>query len=147
MVCFALVCALIAATGSAAVAGEKWLGTWKANIAKSKFSPGPAPKEWTLKFEATSGGIKLASSGITGRGEKASMSFVSQFDGTEVPWVGNADADAAAPLKMNDNVYVNIAKKGGKLVQTVRAEVSADGKTMTITQTGLVDNHAVYERQ
>ena len=34
------------------------VGTWKANLAKSKYSPGPAPKSQTLTIEAHEGGIK-----------------------------------------------------------------------------------------
>jgi hypothetical protein len=35
------------------------LGTWKLNIEKSKFSPGPAPKSFTVKFEAAGKGAKV----------------------------------------------------------------------------------------
>ncbi len=140
-------CLLIAALGYAMQGNERWIGTWKMNPAKSKYSPGPAPTEWTLKLEKSDGGIKLTSFGNMAKGEKQSMSFVSRFDGAEVKWIGNPDADACAPLKMNNNVYVNIAKKGGKLLQIVRVEVAADGKTLTVIQTGSIDNVVTYERQ
>ena len=117
------------------------------NPAKSKYSPGPAPKEWTLKFDKSAGGIRLTSSGITANGEKQSMSFTSPFDGTEVKWTGNPGADTCAPLKVNDSMYVNIAKIKGKLVQIVRAEVATDGKTLKVTMTGTIDNVVIYERQ
>jgi hypothetical protein len=48
---------------------------------------------------------------------------------------------------MNDNVYVSVEKKSGKLLQIVRVEVAADRKTLTVTQTGNVDNVVTYERQ
>ena len=135
-----LLCFLTAVIGFSMQGSEKWLGTWKMNPARSKFSPGPPDREWTLQFDKTAEGIKLTSSGINGQGEKRTYSFLSRFDGTEVPWLGNPSVDACAPLRMNDNVYVNIAKKGGKLLQTVRVEVSQDGKTLTVIQTGNVDN-------
>jgi len=34
------------------VPADNNIGTWKMNVAKSKFSPGPAPKSQTLKIEA-----------------------------------------------------------------------------------------------
>ena len=34
--------------GSIAHAADNQVGTWKLNVAKSKYSPGPAPKEGTL---------------------------------------------------------------------------------------------------
>jgi len=35
---------------------EAWLGTWKLNVAKSKFSPGPPPKSMIVKSAAAEGG-------------------------------------------------------------------------------------------
>ncbi len=142
----ALLALSVVALCAPAFAAENWVGTWTVNLAKSKYSPGPPPKEWTLTFERTPAGIKLTSAGVDGRG-KQSMTFVSSFDGTEVKWVANPDADACAPLRMSDNVYVNVNKKGGKLLHTVRVEASADGKTLTVTQTGTINNVVLYDRK
>jgi hypothetical protein len=129
-------------------AADNWVGVWSLNLAKSTYSPGPAPKGWTLVFERTAdGSIKLTSAGVAGSGQKQSMSFTSKFDGSEVPWTGNPDADACAPMRVSDTVYINIAKKGGKLIQITRIEVSADGKTLTVTQSGTGNNVVVYERR
>lgn len=35
----------------AAADGDMRLGTWKLNLAKSKYAPGPAPKSQTRKWE------------------------------------------------------------------------------------------------
>ncbi len=35
------------------------VGTWQLNVAKSKFSPGPAPKSQTLKIEAAGKGERV----------------------------------------------------------------------------------------
>ncbi len=48
---------------------------------------------------------------------------------------------------MNDSTYINFTKSKGKLLQIVRVEAAADGKTLTVTQTGNVDNVVTYERQ
>jgi hypothetical protein len=145
------VCVLVALpviAGSRAEAADNWIGVWTANLAKSKYTPGPAPKEWTLTFERTAdGSTKLTSAGVSGQGQQQSMTFTSKFDGTEVPWAGNPDADACAPLRMSDTLYVNISKKGGKLLMITRVEVSGDGKSLTVTQAGTIDNRVVYERK
>ena len=79
--------------------------------------------------------------------------YVSKFDGKEVAYEGNPDADMAAAKKMDDNNYTNAWKKGGKATITSKVMVSADGKTMTITQTGTngkgeaVNNVVVYTKQ
>jgi hypothetical protein len=146
-------CAAIVLTSSLALAADNWLGTWKLDVAKSKYSPGPAPKSLTLKFEATPGGIKFKGDGVGADGKPNHSMFLSKFDGKDVPYEGNPDADMASPMKVDDNSYENTWKKGGKATITAKVVVSADGKTMTITQTGTnakgeaVDNTAVYKKQ
>jgi hypothetical protein len=146
-------CCVIALSGSVVLAAENWLGTWKLNVAKSKYSPGPAPKSLTLKFEATADGIKLTSDGVNAKGEPTHGEYVSKFDGTDVPWEGNPDADMASAKKIDDNNYENVWKKDGKTTITAKVVVSKSGKTLTTTLEGTnakgetVKNVAVYDRQ
>ena len=140
-------------SGSAALAAENWIGTWKMNVAKSKASPGPAPKSQTLTFTTSPAGITLNSEGVLPDGSVRKGSYTSKFDGKDVPWAGNPDADMAAAMKVDDNTYTNTWKKGGKTTVTAKAVVSADGKTLTVTQTGKnakgedVNSTAVYDKQ
>ena len=147
------VCAVVLLVSGAALAADNWIGTWKMNVAKSKASPGPAPKSQTLKFTTSPAGITLNTDGVTADGSVRKGSYTSKFDGKDVPWAGNPDADTAAPLKVDDNNYTNTWKKGGKVTINAKAAVSADGKTLTVTQTGKnakgedVNSTAVYEKQ
>jgi hypothetical protein len=140
-------------SASLAVAGENWIGTWKLNTAKSKFSPGPGPQSMTLKFEATPEGIKLSSQGVNAEGKPTAGGYTAKFDGKEVPVTGNPNADSGAPKKIDDNNYENTWKKAGKVTITTKAVVSGDGKTLTITQSGTdaqgkaVSSTVVYEKQ
>jgi hypothetical protein len=146
-------CCAIVLSSSVVLAAENWLGTWKLNTAKSKYSPGPGPKSLTLKFEATADGIKLTSDGVNAEGKPTHAEYVSKFDGTDVPWEGNPDADAASAKKIDDNNYENIWKKEGKTTITAKVVVSKSGKTLTTTLVGTnakgetVKNVAVYDRQ
>ncbi len=145
-------CSVMILSASMALAGDNWIGGWKLNAAKSTYSPGPAPKSLTLKFEATPAGTKLTSDGVNAEGKPTHGSYTSKFDGKDVPWEGNPDADMASPKKVDDHSYVNTWKKGGQVTVTSKAVVSADGKTLTITQTGKnakgqpVNSTAVYEK-
>jgi len=138
---------------SMAAAADNWVGSWKLNLAKSKYVPGPMPKSQTLKFEATPAGIKLSTEATGADGTTVKGGFTSKFDGKDVPYAGNADADTAAPKRIDDNSYENAWKKGGKATITAKAVVSAEGKTLTVTQTGknvkgdTVNNVAVYDKQ
>jgi hypothetical protein len=152
MVSLAACCAIVLSS-SVALAGENWLGTWKQDAAKSKYSPGPGPKSQTLKFETTKDGIKLTSDGVDAEGKATHGEYVSKFDGKDVPWAGNPDADTASAKKINDNSYENIWKKDGKTTISAKVVVSNKGKTLTVTQVGTdsrgrtVNNTAVYDRQ
>ena len=146
-------CCVMVLSSSAVLAADNWLGTWKLDLAKSKYSPGPAPKSLTLKFEATPGGIKFTGDGVGSDGKPNHSMFLSKFDGKDVPYEGNPDADMASPMKIDDNSYSNTWKKGGKVTISGKLVVSADGKTLTITQTGTnakgeaVNITAVYNKQ
>jgi hypothetical protein len=152
LACALAVCGVTLISGSLALAGDNWVGTWKLNLAKSKYS-GAAPKAQTLTFEATPEGIKLVSEGVNAEGQAIKGGYSSKFDGKEVAMAGNANADTSAPRKINDNSYENTWKKAGKVTITTKGVVSADGKTLTITQTGTdaqgrpVNSTAVYEKQ
>jgi len=152
MVSLAACCAVVLSS-SVALAADNWLGTWKLDAAKSKYNPGPAPKSQTLKFEATEDGIKLTSDGVNSEGKATHGGYVSKFDGKDVPWEGNPDADTASAKKINDNSYENIWKKDGKTTISAKVVVSNKGKTLTVTHVGTdsngrtVNNTAVYVRQ
>jgi hypothetical protein len=146
------VCSAIVLSSSA-FAAENWLGTWKLNREKSSFEPGPGPKSLTLKFKATKDGIKFTGDGVDAEGKKTHTEFVSKFDGEEVPYKGNPDADTASPNKIDDNSYENTWKKDGKATITSKVVASEDGKTLTITHTGTnskgetVNSTFVYDKQ
>jgi hypothetical protein len=146
-------CVAILVSASVADARENWLGTWKLNVAKSKYSPGPGPKSLTLKFETTPEGVKLTSEGVSAEGKATKASYQSKYDGTTVAFEGNPDAETAAPKKIDDNTYENAWTKGGKVTIATKGVVSADGKTLTVTMTGTnakgqaVSNTAVYDKQ
>ena len=59
------------------------IGTWKMNVAKSKYSPGPAPKSGTTKISAVPGGIRLVTNGVNDKG-KATLAVVHR----KVRWQG-----------------------------------------------------------
>jgi hypothetical protein len=148
-----LISLVMVLSSSIALAADAWLGTWKVDLAKSRYSPGPAPKSYVLKFEAMAGGTQFTGDGVSADGKATHSTFLSTFDGKEVAYEGNPDADTASPRKIDDNKYDNTWKKGGKATITATVEVSADGKVMTITQIGTnakgeaVNHRIVYNKQ
>jgi hypothetical protein len=139
--------------GSIAHAADNQVGTWKLNVAKSKYSPGPAPKEGTLTVESQPNGLKITIHGTDAEGKPVHMEFSPKYDGKDVPATGMPGADTINMKKIDDYTVESVSKKGGKPLITTTSVVSKDGKTRTTTQKGTnakgekVNNTIVYDKQ
>ena len=130
------------------------VGIWKLNVAKSKYSPGPAPKSATTTIEAAGAGTKVSVDQMRADGTATQWGFSADYDGKDNPMTGNnPDADMIARTRVDANTVQSISKKDGKVTTTQMSKVSADGKTRTVTTKGLngagkkVNNVAVYDKQ
>jgi hypothetical protein len=129
------------------------VGTWVLNVAKSKYNPGPPPKEQTTVMEAAGNGIKVTTKGVDAAGKPTSASYTANFDGKDNPVTGNPDWDMTSIKRVNANTLEFTRKKAGKVVQTATSVISSDGKTRTITSTGVdaqgrkINNVAVYDKK
>lgn len=140
------------------LAQDSAVGTWTLNVAKSTYSPGPAPKSQTLKIEAVAGGAqKDTFDGVNAQGETTHMETVRKFDGQEVTPQAVQPAPTAvrtvAFKQVDDHSFEVVGRVAGKVTDTTRMAVSRDGKTLTMTTTGqnaqgqTLNNTAVYEKQ
>ncbi len=129
------------------------VGTWKLNVAKSKYSPGPPPKSATITFEDTADGVKRTGESVDAEGKTTSFTYTAKFDGKDYPITGSETYDAIALKRINDHTSQASLKKSGKVVTNARRVVSKNGKTMTLTTAGTnakgqkTKNVAVYEKQ
>jgi hypothetical protein len=127
--------------------------TWKLNLAKSKFSPGPPPRSQTLSYQAEGQGMRGTNEGIDAQGNPTKAVVVIVTDGKSYPVTGVPDFDAASYKQVNDSTVEGTRTKAGRMVQTVTRVLSADGKTLTLTATGVNANGqqinvvAVYDKQ
>ena len=136
-----------------AAQGNPMVGTWTLNVAKSKYSPGPAPKSTTVTWEAAGQGLKLTSKGVDAEGKPTNVQYTVNFDGKDYPVTGSSDFDAVALKKVDASTMEATRKMGGKMVQTARYVLSKDGKTYTVTAKGTnakgqqVNNVVVYDKK
>jgi len=113
------------------------VGSWTLNVAKSSYSPGPAPKSQMLKIEAWGDdGLTYAADGVGADGKPTHSEFQAKFDGKDYEFKGNSDADTLSYKKIDANNLEATLKRKGAAVITATVAVSADGKTRTVTQTG-----------
>jgi hypothetical protein len=108
-------------------------GTWKLNLAKSKFNPGPPFKSFTITFKPD-GTRHLDLIGADGQPLKASLPW---SDGKEVPVTGMDNAIATS--KIQGRTFHDVWKQNGKVIEDVHGVVSSDGKTLKTT-VGATDN-------
>jgi hypothetical protein len=128
--------------------------TWKLNVAKSKFTPGPPPRSSTLTFQTEGQTLTATTEGIDAQGNATKVvhgPFL--YDGKSYPVTGAPGYDAASYKIVNDSTDEITRTKSGKVVQTVIEVLSGDGKTLTFTVTGVnangqqINNVVVYEKQ
>jgi hypothetical protein len=151
---FATTLLLVAlALNVSAAAADQQSGTWKMNPAKSKYSPGPAPKSITVKIDSDADSIKLSSDGIDAAGNPTHVEYTAKYDGKDYPITGVPNADTVALKRIDASTTESTVKKADQVVMTVTSVVSKNGKTRTSTFKGKdaqgqdVNNVVVYDKQ
>ncbi|MBV8553727.1 MAG: hypothetical protein JOY54_20705 [Acidobacteriaceae bacterium] len=103
-------------------ATSPWIGTWKVNVAKSTFSPGPPPKSQTVTIAEG----KVTVDEESADGKTAHWSYAPS-NGAEVPIDGLQEASVTSTEKGN---MVEHKWKIGKESYTGHGVIMKDGKTM-----------------
>jgi hypothetical protein len=145
---------LVVGNTALAQSSNSEVGTWKLNVAKSKFSPGTAAKSRIIKIEAAGAGIKQTTDEVAEDGTARHSASTGNYDGKDVPMVGNsANGDMVARTRINATTTKTVWKKNGKITVTSTAVISNNGKTRTSTTKGTdalghtTDNISVYDKQ
>jgi hypothetical protein len=128
----------LALTTVAALGADNTLGTWKLDVAKSKYTPSPMPiKSLTITREASDGGVKHTTTGERADGTAIKASYTAKYDGKEVHVTGNSQYDMIAIKQVNANTLTDERKKtSGPYKATGRTVISNGGKTMTTNTKG-----------
>src|SRR5436309_4716655 len=138
--------------GSACLAADPQMGTWKLNEAKSKITPGTL-KNTQVVYSSMLGQVKIKSDGIDANGKPIHVEWSGKFDGKDYPVSGDPNSDARSYTKVNERTLTTANKKNGKVTVTGQIVVSADGKSRTLTLNGTTPkgkkfkNVAVYDKQ
>jgi hypothetical protein len=139
--------------GSAIAQSDPAAGTWKLNPAKSRYTPGPAPKSNVITIVVAGDTLKISSQGIDGNDKPTTTSYTATFDGKDNKITGNPAYDTLSHKRIDANTTEQTRKNEGKTVPTAVRKISAAGKTMTVTSRGQTEsgkplnNVAVYEKQ
>jgi hypothetical protein len=137
----------------AAGATDPILGTWKLNLSRSKYIPGPAPRSQTRIYKETADGIFVTIETIDNTGRRRPpIVFSEKYDGKDYPITGSTIGEALALIRINDYVAEATMKHAGKVIATTRRLITDNGKTLILIYQEPdpehpVDNIIVYERQ
>jgi hypothetical protein len=152
---------------------EPVLGTWVLNVAKSTFSPGPAPKsesrtyvmadqetKMTFKgvgeprtYRLVQQEIKVTSKGVDSDGKPTTAEWTVAYDGKDRPMTGDPDADSLSLRRIDAFTTAFTQKKDDRVVITGTLAISNDAAVMTITTKGMnakgqpIHNVLVFEKQ
>lgn len=128
------------------------LGSWKLNLSRSRFNPGPAPRSQIRTYVQTPDGIQVTIKTTDLRGRVATIEFPDRYDGKDYPMKGSAVADALSLVRINDYLAEATMKHAGRVVATAKRRITDEGKTLIISyqepdSERPVDNELVYDRQ
>jgi hypothetical protein len=129
----------------AADAPDPIVGTWTLNAAKSKFTPGPAPKSQTRTYAQTAQGTALAFTGVAADGSAMSGKSTFKYDGKDYKMTGSADYDTLSLKRLNGSTVRADLKKGGKVVGTTVRTLSGHGKVLTLSSKGTGATGAAFD--
>jgi hypothetical protein len=134
---------------------DPFVGSWKLNVTKSRYTGTPAPKSETRTVVAQGNGYQVTYEGIAGDGSRISYSLTSNLDGKDSPISGVAPlgADTIATKRVDAYTITAVIKRAGKEVRTVVNAVTKDGKVTTQTAKGTneqgqpISYTAVWDKQ
>ena len=145
---------IVAAMASVyAQAPDPGMGTWKLNAEKSRFNPGPAPKDLTTRFEPSAGGVKWTSERMGADGKPVTAEYTANYDGKQYPVKGSPTADTVVLRRIDPMTTERVNMKDGKIVSTERRVIAKDGKSYTTTVKGTtakgepIDIVMVFDKQ
>ena len=131
-----------------------FIGTWKMNEAKSKFTNTPEGKDMTLVIMKEGDSINQSLTGTVG-GKPLSQKWSVKSGGGPVSYSegGPPSVVSAVSKVINNRTVETTTTMNGKQISVERTEVSADHKTMTAKESGMNEKGekysyvAVFERQ
>ena len=134
---------------------DLFLGTWKLNVKKSKFDPGPPRKSETRIVITGPTGMKVSVDRVNGDGSTQEFEYTTNLDNKSYPIIGQGPygADSIAANLTAPNTIRSTLTKGGKVVATATTVVSSDGSVLTVTTKGTdssgkhFTNTGVYDKQ
>jgi hypothetical protein len=115
------------------------VGTWKLDVARSKFS-GLVPKSETEKVTIAKGGLKSTVRLVSADGTTTHIDWTARYDGKDYPVKDSKGSQTISLRKIDDYTIELTNKVAGMVSSTSQVVSSSDGQSRTVT-TMIPDNH------
>lgn len=131
-----------------------WFGTWRLNLDRSSYDPGPAPyRRATMTVEAGDTGlVRFAYDFVFPRGGVQHLEWIGRFDGKDYIVQGADEYITYAYRQTGERTHEIIAKLDTRVTATATVTLSPDGRTLTSSTRGRtsrgqdVINITVYDK-
>ena len=135
---FAIAAAGVFALPATAADSSPWVGTWTLDVAKSTFSPGPAPKSDVIVTTGAGGGKFHSDVTVVGAdGKTLHTEATYAYDGKDYPVTGGPEGETVALQEDSKTHTLTLTiKVKGKVTTTATSVMGSDGKSFTSTGTG-----------
>jgi hypothetical protein len=150
LIAVCLVCAPVIGQSGTAGSDRLLLGTWRLDLAKSSYFPGPPVKSETRTYTADKEGVKGVITRVHADGRVETIEYRANAD-REQAVTGTPAYDSIKLRKLDDHTWDSTLSHAGMVFGTARRTISPDGRSMTITferktSQDTVRNIAVYQR-
>ena len=132
-------------------AESPFVGTWKLDAAKTKFTAGEAPHDETIVVADEGDHATVRTTGTTASGRPISIRYSVPVKGGAAQ-IEESPCDAMTVTRTGSNVADTVCTRRGRQIGTRHTVISDDGKTMTATVDGIdargrISGVEVYDKQ
>ncbi|MEE2822377.1 MAG: hypothetical protein VYA53_05290 [Acidobacteriota bacterium] len=133
-----IVLAILALASSVWAQSDPLVGTWKLNLSKSVYTPGPPPQSLVHQYESVGKDTyKNSRDLVDSNGKSSHRELTLVFDGKEHPTANpSSRMDATMDRRIDAYNLEGMSIKDGKLIVVFMRFVSRDGKTLTFKTMG-----------
>ena len=154
-----VVVAVLGLTGIVAVGQSKpdpkiLMGTWKLNVEKSKYTPGPGPKSQTLTWKPSATGFDFTVETVSLKsGQTFQQRASGNLEGKPYAFKGSIQSGMRTTKWIDTFTLEEVDTVDGEVTNSKTAVISKDGKILTVTTKGVnaqgqpTNNATVYEKQ
>lgn len=130
---------------SASAQTDPLIGTWRLNVARSTYNPGPPPRSGTATVHPAGQGAHVIIDEVSAAGMPIRMEFPVTYDGQPQPESGAPNIDAVAHRRLNPRTVEFTATQSGRMVSSGTLAFSEDGRTLTVTMRGTNANGQQFQ--